>query len=120
MNVKLLFKYIQIDLIVFLSVLLISSIFLSFQIWKEENKDSNTNCQIVNCAPMNWVSTKKIAKNTYKTSISLEPNLSPSDAMKIAQYFIRQKCKQAKIKRITILYTVKTNVWIIWSKDNAK
>ena len=120
MNVKLLFKYIQIDSIIFLSIFLITSILLSFQVWKEENKGSNTNCQIVNCAPMNWVSTKKITSDIYKTSISLEPNLSPNNAIKIAQYFVRQKCKQAKIKRITILYTAKTNVWIIWSKDNAK
>ena len=120
MSIKLAFKHIQIDLIVFLGILLTVSIFLSFQVWKGENEDSKTNCQIVNCAPMNWISTKKIAKNTYKTSISLEPNLSPSDAIKIPQYFVKQKCKRAKIKRITILYTVKTNIWVIWSEDNAK
>jgi len=117
MNIKSLFKHIQIDLIVFLGVLLTVSIFLSFQVWKGENETPNTNCQIVNCAPINWVSTKKIAKNTYKTAISLEPNLSPSDTIKIAQYFVKQKCKRAKIKRITILYTVKTNIWVIWREE---
>jgi len=61
--------------------------------------------------------TRKITRNTYKTSISLKPNLSPIDAIKIAQYFVKQRCKTAKIKRITILYTVKTNVWVIWRED---
>jgi len=108
------------DLIILLIALWIASVAISYHIWQEIELPHNfpSQDQIVNSEPANWVATRKITKNTYKTSISLEPNLSPTNAVKIAQYFIKQKCKQAKIKRITILYTVKTNVWIIWREDN--
>ena len=108
------------DLIILLVALWIASVAIGYHIWQEiELPHNSPQDQIVNSEPTNWVSTRKITRNTYKTSISLKPNLSPTDAVKIAQYFVKQKCKQAKIKRITILYTVKTNVWIIWREDNS-
>ena len=106
------------DLIILLIALWIASIAIGYHIWQEIELPHNLHQdQIVNSEPANWVSTRKITRNIYKTSISLKPNLSPTDAIKIAQYFVKQKCKQAKIKRITILYTVKTNVWVIWRED---
>ena len=105
------------DLIILLIALWIASSALFFHIWQEIELPHNSHQeQIANNEPANWVSTKRIVGNTYKTSISLKPNLSPTDAIKIAQYFVNQKCKTAKIKRITILYTAKTNVWVIWEK----
>jgi len=71
---------------------------------------------VVDTEPANWVSTVRVVGDTYKTSISLTPNVAPLDAMRIAEYFIKQRCKKATIKRITILYTKKTNMWIIWKK----
>jgi len=103
------------DLIILLAALWIASIAIGYHIWQEIELPHNSHQdQIVNTEPANWVSTKKITGNTYKTSISLEPNLSPMNTVKIAEYFVKQKCKRAKIKRITILYTAKTNVWVIW------
>ncbi|OQX53954.1 MAG: hypothetical protein B5M53_06280 [Candidatus Cloacimonas sp. 4484_209] len=103
------------ELTILLIIFWIVSSLLSFYVWEKIKLPHNHNLQ-VNTEPANWVFTKSIVGNTYKTSISLEPNLSPLDTVKIAEYFIRQKCKQAKIKRITILYTAKTNVWIIWER----
>lgn len=105
------------DLIILLIALWIASAAICFHVWQEIELPHNllSQDQIVNTEP-NWVATKRIVGNTYKTSISLEPNLSPSDAIKIAQYFVKQRCKTAKIKRITILYTAKTNMWVIWEK----
>ena len=111
------------DLIILLVALWIASVAIGYHIWQEIELPHNppSQEQIANNDHTNWVATRKITRNTYKTSISLKPNLSPTDAVKIAQYFVKQRCKQAKIKRITILYTVKTNVWVIWrKKDNAK
>jgi len=110
------------DLIILLIALWIASVAIGYHIWQEIELPHNSHQdQIVNSEPANWVATKKIIRNTYKTSISLKPNLSPIDAIKIAQYFVKQRCKQAKIKRITILYTVRTNIWVIWrEEDNAK
>ena len=109
------------DLIILLIALWIASVAIGYHIWQEIELPHNSpsqDTQIANNEPANWVSTKRIVGDTYKTSISLKPNLSPNDAIKIAQYFVKQRCKQAKIKRITILYTVKTNVWVIWREDN--
>ena len=110
------------DLIILLIALWIASSALFFHIWQEIELPHNplSQNQIANSEPANWVSTQKITNSTFKTSISLEPNLSPINAVKIAQYFVKQKCRTAKIKKITILYTVKTNVWVIWRKDNVK
>jgi len=106
------------DLIILLTALWIASVAIGYHIWQEiELPHNSRQDQIANSEPANWVATRKITRNTYKTSISLEPNLSPIDAIRIAQYFVKQRCKQAKIKRITILYTVKTNVWVIWRED---
>ncbi len=105
------------DTIILLVALWIASVAINYHIWQEIKLPHNHNLQ-VNTEPANWVSTKRIVGNTYKTSISLEPNLSPMDTIKIAQYFVKQKCKKAKIKRITILYTAKTNVWVIWEKQS--
>jgi len=103
------------DLIILLIALWIASIAIGYHIWQEIELPHNpSQDQIANSEPANWVATRKITRNTYKTSISLKPNLSPMDTVKIAQYFIRQKCKKAEIRRITILYTAKTNVWVIW------
>ena len=101
------------DLIILLVILWIASVILSFHIWQKTKLPHHQDLQ-VNTEPANWVSTRKITGNTYKTAISLEPNLSPNDTVKIAQYFVKQRCKQAEIRRITILYTSKTNVWVIW------
>ena len=101
------------DLIITLVILWIASSLLSFHIWQKTKLPHQQKLQ-VDTTPANWVSTRKITGNTYKTAISLEPNLSPVDTVKIAQYFVKQRCKTAKIKRITILYTAKTNVWVIW------
>jgi len=107
------------DLIILLIALWIASVAINYHIWQEIELPHNFPSQDqVNSEPTNWVATKKIIRNTYKTSISLKPNLSPIDAIKIAQYFVKQRCKQAKIKRITILYTVRTNIWVIWREDN--
>ena len=106
------------DLIILLIALWIASVAIGYHIWQEIELPHNSHQdQIANSEPANWVSTRKITRNTYKTSISLKPNLSPTDAIKIAQYFVKQRCKQAKIKRITILYTVRTNIWVIWRED---
>jgi len=111
------------DLIILVIALWIASVAIGYHIWQEIELPHNfpSQDQIVNSEPANWpanwVSTRKITRNTYKTSISLKPNLSLIDAIKIAQYFVKQRCKTAKIKRITILYTVKTNVWVIWRED---
>jgi len=103
------------DLIIFLVSLWIASIAIGYHIWQEIELPHNSHQdQIANSEPANWIATRKITKNTYKTSISLEPNLSPMNTVKIAEYFVKQKCKRAKIKRIIILYTAKTNVWVIW------
>ena len=72
--------------------------------------------QLVDTEPANWVSTVRVVRDTYKTSISLAPNVAPRDAIRIAEYFIRQRCRKPVIKRVTILYTKKTNIWIIWKK----
>jgi len=106
------------DIIILLIALWIASSALFFHIYQEIKLPHNplSQNQIVNTEP-NWVATKKIVGNTYKTSISLESNLDLLDTVKIAQYFVKQKCKTAKIKRITILYTAKTNVWVIWEKN---
>jgi len=108
------------DLIILLSALWIASAAICFHVWQEIELPHNplSQDQIVNTEPANWVFTKSIVWNTYKTSISLEPNLSPLDTVKIAEYFVKQRCKKAKIKRITILYTAKTNVWVIWEKQS--
>ncbi|RLF98447.1 hypothetical protein DRN58_06975, partial [Thermococci archaeon] len=70
----------------------------------------------VDTEPANRVSTVRVVRDTYKTSISLAPNVAPRDAIRIAEYFIRQSCRKAVIKRVTILYTKKTSIWIIWKK----
>ena len=103
------------NLIIMLVILWIASVILSFHIWQKTKLPHNSpQNQIVNIEPVNWVATRRIVRNIYKTSISLEPNLSPVDTVKIAEYFVKQRCKQAEIRRITILYTSKTNVWVIW------
>ena len=105
------------ELTILLIIFWIVPSLLSFYVWQKIKLPHNHNLQ-VNTEPANWVATKRIVGNTYKTSISLEPNLSPLDTVKIAEYFVKQRCKKAKIKRITILYTAKTNVWVIWEKQS--
>ena len=111
---KLILHNLYIDIIILLVALWIASSAIFLHIWQEIDPPPQ-GTQITSAEqPANWVSTRKITRSTYKTSISLEPNLPPVKAMQIAQYFARQRCKQAEIKKITILYTVKTNIWVIW------
>jgi len=105
-----------IDIIILLAALWIASSFIFLHIWQEIDPPPQDTQIALTKQPANWVSTRKITRNTYKTAISLEPNLPPVEAMEVAQYFIRQRCKKAKIKKIAILYTVKTNIWVIWRK----
>lgn len=78
---------------------------VSFYVWK--NRGVQKDVEVVDTEPVNWVSTERVVADTYKTSISLFPNLDPVHAIRIAKYFIRQRCKEAEIRRITILYTKK-------------
>jgi len=72
--------------------------------------------QLVDTEPANWTSTARVVGDIYKTSVSLAPNVVPGDAIRVAEYLVKQKCRKAVIKRVTILYTKKTNIWIIWKK----
>jgi len=111
---KLTLHNLYIDIIILLVTLWIASSFIFFHIWQEIDTPPQDTQITSTEQPANWVSTRKITGNIYKTAISLEPNLPPVEAMEMAQYFVRQRCKQAEIKKITILYTVKTNIWVIW------
>jgi len=94
-------------------------VLISFCIWGKIELSHNaphTTPLEVDTEPANWVSTVRVVGDTYKTSISLTPNVAPVDAVRIAEYFIKQRCKKAVIKRITILYTVRTDMWIIWKE----
>ena len=111
---KVILHNLYVDIIILLVALWIASSFIFFHIWQEIDTPPQDTQIASTEQPANWVSTKRVARNTYKTAISLEPNLPPVKAMQIAQYFVGQRCKQAEIKKITILYTVKTNIWVIW------
>jgi len=114
---KLILHNLYIDIIILLATLWIASSFIFLHIWQEIDTPPQDPQIAPTEQPANWVSTKRIVRNTYKTtSISLEPNLPPAKAIQVAQYFVNQRCKKAKIKKITILYTKKTNIWVIWRK----
>jgi len=111
---KVILHNLYVDIIILLVALWIASSFIFLHIWQEIDPPPQDPQIALTKQPANWVSTKKVVRNTYKTSISLKPNLPPAEAIQVAQYFVRQRCKKAEIKKITIFYTVKTNIWVIW------